>query len=106
MKPDKCPNCGSTVVKTVFNTEYNDPHFMCGSVLTSAGLQRSHECRLQEALNSLRKDLLACQTQRDKAYDVLRKISDRLKGPASNMRFMQIAGPARECRNLIKFVLT
>jgi len=105
MKPDKCPNCGSSVVKTVFNTDYNDPHFMCGSILTDAGLQHSHECRLQAALNSMRKDVLDLQAQRDKAHNILRQIAERLKGPASNMRFMQIAGPARECRNLIKHVL-
>lgn len=104
MKPDKCPSCESAATKTVFNTEYNDPHFMCGSIFTAAGLQRSHECNLRAALNSMRKDILDLQSQRDKAHNALRAIKVRLERPAANRRFMQIAGPARECINIVKSV--
>ena len=42
--------------------------------------------------------------QRDNAAmtSVMVKIHERMQGPASNKRFMQIAGPARECLNLTK----
>jgi hypothetical protein len=32
----------------------------------------------------------------------LEKVHERMQGPANNRRFMQIAGPARECLNLAK----
>lgn len=105
MKPDRCPNCGSCIVKTVFNTNYNDPHFMCGSILTDAGLQLSEVCRMQNALSKQRQDILDLQRQRDAAREALRQIAERLNHPAGNMRFMQIAGPARECINIVKSIL-
>ena len=33
---------------------------------------------------------------------VMAKIHELMQGPASNQRYMQIAGPARECLNLTK----
>lgn len=104
MKPDRCPTCKAPIVKSVFNTDFNDPHFMCGSILVSGAMQTTNECRLQAAINSMREDIIDLQRQRDKAHNALREIKARLEGPAGNRRFMQIAEPARACLNIIKGV--
>jgi hypothetical protein len=47
---------------------------------------------------------IICDLQRENRMMrmALEKVHERMQGPASNRRFMQIAGPARECLNLAK----
>jgi hypothetical protein len=42
------------------------------------------------------------QRENEKMRAALTKIHERMRVPAGNRRFMQIAGPARECINLAK----
>lgn len=42
------------------------------------------------------------QFENRKMKAAMEKIHERMQGPANNRRFMQIAGPARECLNLAK----
>lgn len=47
---------------------------------------------------------IICDLQRENRMMkmALGKVHERMQGPANNRRFMQIAGPARECLNLAK----
>ena len=47
---------------------------------------------------------IICDLQRENRMMrmALEKVHERMQGPANNRRFMQIAGPARECLNLAK----
>ena len=47
---------------------------------------------------------IICDLQRENRMMkmALAKVHERMQGPANNRRFMQIAGPARECLNLAK----
>jgi hypothetical protein len=47
---------------------------------------------------------IICDLQRENRMMkmALVKVHERMQGPANNRRFMQIAGPARECLNLAK----
>lgn len=47
---------------------------------------------------------IICDLQRENRMMrmALEKVHERMQGPANNRRFMQIAGPARECINLAK----
>lgn len=56
-----------------------------------ATLSKLHAKKVQKLSNMI--------DERDRT---LRKISQIMQGPANNRRFMQIAGPARECINLTK----
>jgi hypothetical protein len=55
-----------------------------------------------ETMKKLERQIERLQRDNAAMTSAMVKIHERMKGPASNQRFMQIAGPARECLNLAK----
>lgn len=55
-----------------------------------------------ETMKKLERQIERLQQDNAKMTSVMVKIHERMKGQASNQRYMQIAGPARECLNLTR----
>lgn len=60
----------------------------------------------QMSHSAQRRKIRALQYDNRRMVAALHKIREVMQGPANNRRFMQIAGPARECLNLTKPFIT
>ena len=61
-----------------------------------------HTLTPEEEIAKLKRRIRALEYQDDRMNRAFALVYETLKVPAANQKFMQIAGPARRCINLIK----